>query len=517
MFFCFREAKTSLLVQDQMKLKKKSCVKCKKKVVNMKRHVLHCANNESEGREIISAMCKKRQNLKSLNRIDSYCCKICKGFYQFPRSHLKKIHSNTEGLWKNYFIELRLTKKDLDSEFEKNLHNFGNDYLLNPQFSSLDLASNANEKRSMKQYKNKARELLIFAAKNESPTDINIVKGTSYLCEAFPRDQYEKNFKAGSTKSKLTAFQHYLQYVDFKVKMDKSQVREKDLELALKLVKNTIKSLKGRVKMRDSEVAVQRSKFFWSTDHEAQWKEDPKTLEAENLLTNPLQVGQDKSKFTLARNHLQIKIAKTNGKRNLEIAMLEISQTLEPDCVIRVNEEGDLQYVIYNTQFKNKKAGGISKLTLDQSLMTQLLDFISIIRPNFKTMASKDRVFITQHGHPISENSVSKTWQQFQRFYDGQGLTSNMNFRQQFGRIANEFGTDLQRRHTMDQQDHSEATCSRYYEQNPQTSISAVRQNQQFQEEASRKDAQIKVARKNKDGQIIKDRMDSIKKGTHNK
>lgn len=481
----------------------------------MRRHSLKCSKDEGEGGKTFSQIEKRRQNKKSLTKISSWCCKLCDGYYQYPRAHLKKIHCHIDGtLWKNYFIALRLTKEDLESSFEINLQKFGTDYLLNPQYSSLDLASNANERRSMTQYQNKARETLLFASRNQDQSEMAIVKGTSFLCERFPKDQYGKNIKAGTIKSKLTAFQHYLHFIDIKIRIGESQVKEKDLDLAFKLIANTIKSLKGRVKMRDSEVAVQRSKFFWSAQHEANWKQDPKFKEAEQLLNNPHEVGQDRSRFILARNHLQIKIAKENGKRNLELAMLEISQTLEPNSISTVNAKGELQYVIYNSHYKNKKAGGISKLTLDKSLMTQLLDFIGIIRPKFETMASNKKVFITQSGDPLSESSVSRTWNFFQKFYDGEGTCTNQNFRQQFGRIANEFGTDVERRHAMDQQDHTEATTSRYYEQNSQVSVNAVCQNKKFNEEASRRDTIIKEARKKPDGQKIKHKMDNIKKGT---
>lgn len=485
----------------------------------MKRHILKCATDQNEKQHLISEMSNNRQHVKSKNAIDSWCCKMCDGYYQYPKSHLKKIHPHiqfTGRLWKNYYTTLPEQNENYQTDFEINLNSFCKDYLLNPKFSSLDLATNADANKSMKRYRNQARETLLFASRKENPTEEDIVKGTAYLCDAFPDYQFEKKFKAGNVKAKLTSFQHYLHFVDMKVRMDMSPVRVSDLSLAFKLVQNTIKSLKGRVKMRDSEVAVERSKFFWSVDNNTKWEKDPTTVKSETLLDNPYEVGKSKSNFVLARNHIQIKIAKENGKRNLELAMLEISQTIEPECVSSVNNIGELQYVIYNRQFKNKKAGGISKICLNKKLMTQLLDYISIIRPNFESTNSKNRVFITCRGDPVSAESMSKNWKVFQSFYDGHGSTTNQNFRQQFGRLANEYGNDSQRRHAMDQQDHSEATATRYYEQNPQVSIEAVGQNKYFHEEASKRDDINKIARKSQDGEKIKIKMAKIQKGSNN-
>ena len=174
-----------------------------------------------------------------------------------------------------------------------------------------------------------------------------------------------------------------------------------------------------------------------------------------------------------------------NGKRNLELATMKKEQITEPNCVSMLNKDGKLDYVIVNNEFKTKKAGGICKITLDEKLMKQLLDFYKIIRPKFATVDSKNFVWLNSNGSPFSAESMSRVWSNLNQFYDGHGSTTNQNFRQQFGRNANVFGSDKERRHAMDQQDHGEGTTSRYYEQSAAVSVSAVNVNKEFQEKAN--------------------------------
>ena len=105
---------------------------------------------------------------------------------------------------------------------------------------------------------------------------------------------------------------------------------------------------------------------------------------------------------------------------------------------------------------------------------------------------------------------MSRLWTSLNDFHEGLGKTSNQNFRFMFGKLANEFGSSKQRRISSDQQDHSEATTSSYYEQCHQTSISAVEQNQDFNEEANKKERLTQAAREGEEGSSIRNKMKSI-------
>ena len=451
-----------------------------------------------------------KQNKKS--RLNSKCwqCKICEGYYMYPRSHFQKFHKDQLGDYKTYFFnadQFNQNKTQLDCKIEA----FETEYLRNPRVSGMDNQVNTNGNRDIQSHKNRLRETIQFATKNNDPSDVEILEGVNHLCDDFLTDQLNKKFKAGTVKNKLISFQHYLNFLSFKIKRNESTLKSNDLSLATESVKNTIKSLKSRIKMNDSQVAIERSKFFWNQSHEKSWIEDPKTIEAERYLNHPEEVGDNKTKFVKARNHLLLKLSKMNGKRNLEIATMKIDDAIEPNCVSCINDEGKLEYVIYNNEVKTKKSGGISKITLDEKLMNQTLSFIQIIRPKFTTDASQRNIFITTTGTKFSACSMSKLFKTLEPYYTGVGKTTNQNFRFAFGSLANEFGSSKDRRIMCDQQDHSESTMAKFYEQNPQTSIKAVNKHKQFMKDASEKEMRKNEAEKTESASNIKKKMGNIK------
>jgi hypothetical protein len=492
--------------------KKSECPKCTKKIVNVKRHMLKCIRSEQERNTPFSNSKVNKQDKRTLTNIKSWQCLICRAFYMFPKSHSKNFHSKDydQESWKNFFSN-PITPKTAQTEIDKKMQDFENNYLLNPKASALDLKANSNWQRTVQCYKNRAKETIIYATGKLDPTIEDILQGVSHLCDSFPEDQVGKHFKEGTVKNKLVSFQHYLIHIEFQVKCKNITLDKTELSNSLKCVQNTIKSLRGRIKMRDSVVAMQRSRFFWSEKDEERWLNDPQTIQAEKLLNSPQDVGKDKSKFVMARNQLILKISKRNGKRNLEMCSMKIEHTVEPNCRSGLNNRGQLEWVLYNQEVKTKKSGGISKISLDKGLMEQLLNYIQVIRPNFKSSKSANSVFTSQRGNPFSPESMSSLWNSLMKFYEGPGRTSNQNFRQMFGRLANEYGSSKQRRISSDQQDHSEATTSQYYEQNYATSISAVNQNEEFNKKANQKEMLTQAAREGEEGVAIRKKMKSIR------
>ena len=469
-----------------------------------------CIKNPAERQNAISKLPVNRQNKKSLDQLKSSKCRLCSGYYMYPKRHFRKHHSDQKGEWKVYFCKSDDFNQN-ETELDRKLNSFTKDYLLNPRASALDIESNSNSKRNIQGYKNRLKETIIFCTKKNNPTDDEIINGTKFLCDNFLNDQNQKGFKVGTTKNKLTAHKHYLTYLDFQVKRNIIGINTKDLSNSIQEVENTLRSLKGRINMNDSQTAVKRSKFFWSSKHEQSWRDDPKSIEAEKLLNNPELVENNKNKFVQARNHLLLKIARKNGKRNLEVSTLKIEHSVEPNAMSGLNENGELEWVLYNENVKTKKKGGISKITLDQVLMTQLLSFISTIRPKFSTSESGDNIFITFTGKKFLADSMSKIYNTFNIHYDGIGKPTNQNFRHHFGKIANQFGTTKQRRICSDQQDHSENTASKYYEQCAELSINAVNQNTEFEKAANTSENLKRSREETESATNIRKKMKAIK------
>ena len=79
-----------------------------------------------------------------------------------------------------------------------------------------------------------------------------------------------------------------------------------------------------------------------------------------------------------------------------------------------------------------------------------------------------------------------------------------------YGKLANEYGNSKERRISSDQQDHSEATTARYYEQSCSTSIKAVAQNEKFHQESNLKEKLTQAAREDEDGLDVRQKMKTI-------
>ena len=491
-----------------LKLSAKPCGHCGKRFRNLKRHMDSCYSNEEDKLQYWNQIKNIKTHQKTLNSVNSYECKLCPAVVLYPREHLKKHRQAGESVndWKNFFCQKSFETESKEDSLNIKLENFARNYLQDPKVSSLDLETNFDTQKSIKEYLSRAKETIEFATGKKNCTDQEIVDGTEHLCDQFSSNQYGKNFTTSCIKTKITAFQHYLHYLNFLVKSKKSSVC--GINLALEMLANFLSSLKGKIKMRDSEVAEGRSRFLWTEEHDYNWKNAEETKECERYLDSPDEVT--KKNFVQARNHLILKIAKPNAKRNLEVSTLLLEHLKKPKCRQGLNAQGELEYVITNPQFKNKKAGGICKITIDTKTMKQLLKFTSVVRPKFKTNESLDYVWITRIGKPLSSQSMSRIWDRLIPYYDGEGKPTSQNFRQQFGRQAGEYGTDSERRQALDQENHTEATGSRYYEQNIQTSVNAVEQNREFQRKESARDSLKKKEMKKVEHQEIEELMDEL-------
>ena len=488
----------------------KSCENCGKSYSNMRRHINSCFTNEVDKLVFWNKIKGVKQNKQSLKSENSYKCQLCPAVVLYPRDHFKRHRQEGESClnWRNFFQKKSIEKDSTDNSLSTKIEKFAKNYLMNPKVSGLDLETNFDLEKSVKEYKRRVEETILFATGKEVCSDQEIVEGTEHLCDDFPNQQYQKNFTSSCVKAKLTAFQHYLHYVYFLVKSKKSSVCEDNLKLAQEMVANVLSSLKGRVKMRDSFVQERRSHFLWTDEHEHNWENSDETKECEHYLDNPNEITS--KTFVNTRNHLILKIAKPNCKRNMEVSTMLIEHLKKPHCRQGLNAQGELEYVISNQNFKNKKAGGICKITINPKTMKQLLKFTSVVRPKFKTVDSLNYVWISKFGSPLSTQSMSKIWDRLTKYYDGEGKPTSQNFRQQFGRQAGEFGTDSERRQALDQENHTEATGSRYYEQNIQTSVNAVEQNIKFQRKESVRECLKKKEMKKREHQQIEELMEEL-------
>ena len=123
-----------------------------------------CIKNPAERQNAISKLPVNRQNKKSLDQLKSSKCRLCSGYYMYPKRHFRKHHSDQKGEWKVYFCKSDEFNQN-ETELDRKLNSFTKDYLLNPRASALDIESNSNSKRNIQGYKNRLKETIIFCTK----------------------------------------------------------------------------------------------------------------------------------------------------------------------------------------------------------------------------------------------------------------------------------------------------------------------------------------------------------------